>query len=218
MKDISITNGFITGIVPFGNGVKITFTEGAVVLLDGAAPEATAPAATQPAFVPGVGGGTGEGNGGGVGGARPETVQTGASRFNASATVAFVKDGETPIRYAAGEQQRTHVTGVSAALTAYGFTVTDARPGSGTISLAQAETGDCAGVFAISTERGATEGDNVLAQYKGNMPVFHYQVGSNKPGYGPELVPGTKYYVNALYMGNPGTDQIVEIAGHRRGG
>ena len=168
--------------------------------------------------MPGVGGGTGEGGGGGVGGARPETAPAVAHRFNASATVAFNKGGQTPLRFAASEQQRTHVTGVSAGLTAYSFTVNDARPGSGTISLAQAEVGDCAGVFAISEEAGATEGDNVLARYAGNMPVFNYQVGSNKPGYGPELVPGTKYYVNAFYMGNPGADQIVEIAGHRRGG
>lgn len=215
MKYLSITNGSIRGIEPYGNGIRVAYDDAAVVLVDAPAAQA---APQAPAFVPGVGGGTGEGNGGGVGGARPETAQTGTNRFNASATVTFVKDGETPIRYAAGEQQRTHVTGVSAALTAYGFTVSDTGPGSGTISLAQAEAGDCAGVFAISTKPGVTEGDDVLAQYKGNMPVFNFQVGSNKPGYGPELVPGTKYYVNALYMGNPGADQIVEIAGHRRGG
>lgn len=217
MKDISITNGNITGIVPFGNGVKITFTEGAVVLFDGAAPETAKSDPAQPAFVPGVGGGTGEGGGGGVGGARPETATAPTNKYNASATVAFNAGGVTPLRYNATQQQRTHVTGVTAALTAYGINVDDAAPGSGTISLAQAEAGDCAGVFAISTVQGATEGDDVLAQYKGNMPVFNFQVGTNKPGYGPQLYAGIQYYLNARYMGNPGTDQIVEIAGHRRG-
>lgn len=140
-----------------------------------------------------------------------------ATNFGASRTVTANMGGETPLLYPSGSQSLTLVGGVTQGITAYSFIIPEGyKVGGGRISLAQAISGDCAGTFAISTERGPTEGPSVSAQYKGNMPVFAFQVGQAEPGYGPSLPRGVVLYVNARYEGSPGSDQLVQIEAHDR--
>lgn len=139
------------------------------------------------------------------------------ANFGASRIVAANMGGETPLVYPSGSQSLTLVKGVAQGITAYSFVIPEGdHPGVGRISLAQAESGDCAGTFAIATEKGATQGPSVLDVQTGNMPVFNFQVGQNKPGYGPELPQGVVLYINAKYTGSPGSDQLVQIEAHDR--
>lgn len=137
--------------------------------------------------------------------------------FGASRTVAANMGGETPLIYPSGSQSLTLVTGVVPGITAYSFVIPEgSKPGVGRISLTQAESGDCAGTFAISTEKGATQGPSVLDVQTGNMPVFHFQAGKGKPGYGQLLPTGVVLYLNAKYTGSPGSNQLVQIEAHDR--
>lgn len=225
MSKISITNGKITSIEPYGNGVLLETSPDAVVIVDGATPQADAqqpvsadnrkpvgprdqftgpwrPGDRQPTDMEQM--------------MKPEwfrDLPDGRSGTDEpggggpSATVGFVLGGVVKIGYPQGNQKQTRVTGCVPGLVAYDIGPVLLGKGLGTarVSIAQESSGDAAGRFNVATEPGVDSGASVLAEYEGNMPVFNIDVTADMP----------KLYVNARYT-SVSANQLVQVEAHDR--
>lgn len=239
MSKISITNGNITGLTAYGNGVLIETTPDAVVIVNGL-PAATAADIQQAMSVEVV-------NDKPVGPrdlfTRPwrqgdrnptEAEQTfkrewfleyGKNQPAPQTTgqpagvteIPFVNGGKFSLPYPAADQRRWILTNVTSGMCALnlGKIAQGRHPGVARISIVAESSGDCTTEIAFATEAGVFVGDNVIEAFPRHPEQsLNFQVGQNVAGNGPRVSSDKETIVNVRFFGTPASRVLVEIAAH----
>lgn len=239
MSKISITNGNITGLTPYGNGVLIETTPDAVVIVnDFAAPtkaDIEQVMAVEVASDKPVGPfdlftrpwRAGDRNPTQMEmivkpawfldyGKNQPTPQTTGQPAGVT-EIPFVNGGKLSLPYPAADQRRWILTNVTSGMCALnlGKILQGRHPGVARISIVAESSGDCTTEIAFATEPGVFVGDNVLEAYPRHPEQsLNFQVGQNVPGNGPRVPTDKETIVNVRFFGTPTSRVLVEIAAH----